>query len=98
MIARYKLVFNRKNQLNKNGEGLVQIEINKSGKRKYISSEVYLKPNEWNLKKLEVNINNTNCNQLNNYLRKCLIDLENNELKSLNSGKELQLEDITDFK
>lgn len=94
MKAKYKLVFNRKNKLNKEGKALIQIEIYKDGKRKYISTGIYIKPNEWNEKKKEVTNNNSNYLEINNLLRKTINDLEEYEIIEKTKGKELSLEDI----
>jgi len=94
MKASYKLVYNRKKQLNKKGEAVVQIEIYLNGKRKYISTEIYLKPSEWNDKKSEVDNSRPNCNELNHCLRKFMIDIERNELKLINQDKSYGLEDL----
>lgn len=42
------LVYNRKNKLNKNGEALIQICCYQNGKRTYLSTEIYIRPNERN--------------------------------------------------
>ena len=55
MKAKYTLVFNRKKQLNKEGKGLIQLEIYLDRKRKYISTEIYVKPEEWNEKNKFIN-------------------------------------------
>ena len=49
---RFSIVFNKKNKLNKNGEALVQLVAYKpksklATKHKYISTEIYLRPDQW---------------------------------------------------
>lgn len=44
---RYRLVFNRARRLNRRGEGLVQIEMEQGGRRLYLSTHTYLKPEHW---------------------------------------------------
>lgn len=46
--VRFRLVFNRACRLNRNGEGLVQIECSQGSRRIYISTHVYVKPLFWN--------------------------------------------------
>lgn len=46
--VRFRLVFNRARRLNRQGEGLVQIECSQGGRRIYISTHVYVKPDCWN--------------------------------------------------
>ena len=43
----YNLVYNRKRSLNKKGMALVQVEAYLDRKKKYFSTKVYLKPEQW---------------------------------------------------
>lgn len=52
----YNLVYNRKGSLNKKGTALVQIEAYQGKRKKYFSTKVYLKPEQWDNKKLIVKI------------------------------------------
>ena len=45
----YNLVYNRKRSLNKKGMALVQVEAYLDRKKKYFSTKVYLKPEQWDL-------------------------------------------------
>ena len=45
----YNLVYNRKKCLNKKGMALVQVEAYLGRKKKYFSTKVYLKPEQWEL-------------------------------------------------
>ena len=47
----YSLVYNRKKCLNKRGMALVQVEAYLDRKKKYFSTKVYLKPEQWDAKK-----------------------------------------------
>lgn len=62
---KYTLLYNRKDQLNSDGEALVQIEAYKDGKRAYFSTGVYLKPEHWDAGKERV-IKRNDCHTLNN--------------------------------
>lgn len=44
---RYRLVWNRKGQLNGDGRALVQMECLLQGRRVYFSTKVYLEPGQW---------------------------------------------------
>lgn len=44
---RYRLVFNRRHQLNRDGRGLVQTECLLNGRRVYFSTNVYIYPEQW---------------------------------------------------
>lgn len=50
----YSLVYNRKKSLNKKGMALVQVEAYLNRKKKYFSTKVYLRPDQWDAKKLLV--------------------------------------------
>ena len=50
----FKLVFNRKKKLNRNGKAPVQIEACQQSKKVYISTNVYLKPGQWDRKTQKV--------------------------------------------
>ena len=50
----YSLVYNRKKCLNKRGVALVQVEAYLDRKKKYFSTKVYLKPEQWDAKKLVI--------------------------------------------
>lgn len=42
-----KVVFNRKNKLNRNGQALIQIEVYLEGNRKYFNTGIYVTPEEY---------------------------------------------------
>lgn len=44
---RYRLVYNRKQHLNLDGRGLVQMECLLNGRRVYFSTKVYIYPDQW---------------------------------------------------
>lgn len=44
---RYRLVYNRKKKLNKQGTALVQVECSLNGRKIYLTTNVYLKPECW---------------------------------------------------
>lgn len=46
-MVRYKLIYNRKNKLKKDGTGLIQLELYLNGKRKYYSTGIYVAPEYW---------------------------------------------------
>ena len=53
-----KIVYNRKKVLNKNGEALIQIEVYFNAKRKYISTDIYVKPEHFDTKQNKVKKHN----------------------------------------
>jgi integrase len=52
-IVRYKIIYDRKNQANKKGKAVVQIEAYQDGNRRLFSTGIYLAPEQWNKKKNE---------------------------------------------
>jgi|GEM_PF-4424112 len=51
--VQYKIVFNRKNELNKDQEALIQIRTCLNGKARYFSTGIYVTPDDWNEKKMQ---------------------------------------------
>ena len=74
-MASYKTVYNRKNQLNKAGKALVQIEAYQTGRHRYFSTGVEITPDQWNLSKSEVK-GNVLANQRIRAKRQSLEDFE----------------------
>lgn len=50
----YSLVYNRKKRLNRKGMALVQIEAYLNKRKKYFSTGIYLKPEQWDTAKCVV--------------------------------------------
>ena len=44
---KYRLVFNRKQKLNSEGKGLIQIELYQCGRKSYISTNIHIYPQQW---------------------------------------------------
>ena len=92
------LVYNRKNKLNKNGEALIQICCYQNSKRTYFSTKIYIKPNEWNEKRLSINDNRDDYDELNDEIDRQIAELKESikikkqkgEIISLNNLKEIK--------
>lgn len=87
----YNLVYNRKKCLNKKGMALVQVEAYLGRKKKYFSTKVYLKPEQWDNKKLIVK-NHPNADALNRLIYKFVATIEKKELELWQQGKRISLE------
>lgn len=87
----YNLVFNRKKALNKKGMALVQVEAYLKRKKKYFSTKVYLKPEQWEPKKRIVK-NHPNAEALNRMLYEYMAEIEKKELGLWQQGKSINLE------
>ena len=87
----YSLVYNRKKCLNKKGMALVQVEAYLGRKKKYFSTKVYLKPEQWDNKKLIVK-NHPNADALNRLIYEFVATIEKKELELWQQGKRISLE------
>lgn len=81
---RYRLVFNRKHSLNRNGQALVQIECLLNRERTYFSTNVYLRPDDWDGCYV---VNHPLAADLNQYLFDQLIRLQRIEFEFIRRGK-----------
>lgn len=87
----YNLAYNRKKCLNKKGMALVQVEAYLGRKKKYFSTKVYLKPEQWDNKKLIVK-NHPNADALNRLIYEFVATIEKKELELWQQGKRISLE------
>ncbi|RDB05606.1 site-specific integrase [Runella aurantiaca] len=51
--VQYKVIFNRKNELNKEGKALIQVRAYHEGKSRFFGTGIYIAPNDWNAKKMQ---------------------------------------------
>ena len=82
---RYRLVFNRKNELNKNGMALVQVEASLNKRKVYMTTNIYLKPEWWDKEHKEV-VNHPQAEGLNLMLWQFILDLQNVEIELWKRG------------
>lgn len=87
----YSLVYNRKKSLNKRGVALVQVEAYLNRKKKYFSTKVYLRPDQWDAKKQLVK-NHPNADALNRLIYEFMAMIEKRELELWQQGKPITLE------
>ena len=87
----YNLVFNRKKNLNKRGMALVQIEAYLNRKKKYFSTKVYLKPDQWDAKRRRVR-NHPNADALNRMIYEYMAEIEKKELGMWQQKKSISLD------
>ncbi|WP_294477782.1 site-specific integrase [uncultured Bacteroides sp.] len=87
----YNLVFNRKKSLNKKGMALVQVEAYLNRRKMYFSTKVYLKPDQWDMKRKMVR-NHPNADVLNRMLYEYIAAIEQAELGLWQQGKSISLE------
>ena len=76
---RYRLVYNRKKQLNKQGTALVQVEALLNQRKVYFKTNVYLRPEHWDKRTAQV-CNHPQATELNAMLFEFIIHLQGIEL------------------
>ena len=91
----YNLVFNRKKNLNKRGMALVQIEAYLNRKKKYFSTKVYLKPDQWDAKRRRVR-NHPNADALNRMIYEYMAEIEKKELGMWQQKKSISVDALKD--
>ena len=69
---RYRLVYNRKNQLNHQGTALVQVEAKLNQRNIYLTTNIYLQPEHWDKNSSQV-INHPQAIELNALLFEFII-------------------------
>lgn len=82
---RYRLVYNRKNQLNKQGTALVQVEASLDQRKAYFKTNIYLHPEHWDKQIAQV-CNHPQANDLNSMLFEFILHLQGIELSLWKRG------------
>ncbi|HCT31505.1 MAG TPA: recombinase [Bacteroidales bacterium] len=90
-----KAVYNRKGKLLPDGTALVQVETYLRGKKRYFSTKIYLKKDEWDKKHRQVKSHHPNANRLNKQIADFIKQLNDFELETLNKGKSFNLDMFT---
>ena len=86
----YRFVYNRKKSLNDRGTALVQVEAYLNKKKVYFSTHVYLRPEQWDVKRKIIK-DHPNQDALNGMLNEFIIELEKKELSLWRQGKTITL-------
>lgn len=76
---KYRLVYNRKKQLNKQGTALVQVEASLNQRKIYFKTNIYLKPEHWDKRTSQI-IVHPQANDLNAMLFEFVLHLQGVEL------------------
>ena len=87
----YRPVFNRKNHLNAQGTALLQVEAYLERRKIYFSSHIYLRPDQWDDKKLLIK-HHPHADDLNVMLKEFILKLERKELELWRNGCEVSLD------
>ena len=76
---RYRLVYNRKKHLNRQGTALVQVEASLNQRKVYFRTNLYLKPEHWDSRRSQV-YNHPQADDLNTMLYEFILQLQAIEL------------------
>ena len=76
---KYRLVYNRKKKLNKQGTALVQVEASLNQRKVYFKTNIYLRPEHWDKRTSQV-CNHPQANDLNAMLFEFVLHLQGVEL------------------
>lgn len=82
---RYRLVFNRRKQLNNQGAALVQVEASLNKRKVYFTTRIYVRPDEWDVRTSTI-INHPQAMELNAWLYEYLINMQGIELAMWKRG------------
>ncbi len=94
--VRYRFVYNRSGFLCVNGTALIQIEAYQDGKRKYFSTNIYIKPCQWDRAREEIR-NHPNATGLNMMIYDARNKLEAMEIELWRNGNEVRLDRLVDL-
>ena len=82
---RYRLVYNRKKQLNKQGTALVQVEASLNQRKVYFKTNIYLRPENWDKNTAQV-CNHPQATDLNAMLYEFILHLQAIEISFWKRG------------
>ena len=86
----FRLVYNRKKKLNKSGKALIQVEAYRKRKKVYISTGIYVNPQQWDSRHSRI-IQHPHSEELNRMLEEFILQLQWEELKSWKRGVHINL-------
>lgn len=82
---RYRLVYNRRKQLNMQGKALIQVEASLNKRKVYFTTRIYIRPEEWD-KRTSTIINHPHATELNAWAYEFVLQLEAFELSLWKRG------------
>jgi len=82
---KYRLVYNRRNLLNKQGVALIQVEASLDKYKTYFGTRIYIRPDQWDKRTSSV-INHPHADDLNLWLYEFVVKLEELELSMWKKG------------
>jgi site-specific recombinase XerD len=94
MNATYKYVFNRKGKLLPNGTALIQLRATLAGKSRYISTDIYVKENQWS-KSSALVVKHPNAIKINLRLGEIINQMQSIEMDAYRTGQPFTLDMLT---
>lgn len=94
---RFALVFNRKKNLNRYGESLIQIRAYQGGRYRLFSTGVYIDPKQWNKRTQRIKISHPNHFVHNQRIMEQLQLMEAFEIKMINRYGSLSLDRLHEY-
>ncbi len=92
----FNLVFNHEKLLNTEGKALIQIEAIQNQQKRYFSTQVYIKPIQWDQQKRSVK-NHPDMEILNRYFNNLISELEKKEVDKILKGESFDLDDLLTY-
>lgn len=97
MLAEYRVIYGRANRFKKDGTASVLIEVYYRRKRKYISTGISVKPEEWDSKTQRVNRKHPDYQRLNSVINKTLSVLNDFEYETIQNKGVFSLSELDNF-
>jgi len=94
----FTIIFNRKKKLNKRGEALIQICAYHLGRRKYFSTGIYIKPDQWDIKRSKINDNHYDYDFLNDEIDNTIRRIKAIIRQKKEQGEQVSLSKISEIK
>jgi integrase len=92
ITAKYYVIFNRRNKLNKQGKASIEIAVSLKRKQKFIATGIYIKPVQWDIKNRRIKGNDIETAVLNSKIDDKIAELKRIEQTCLLENKEFNLD------
>ena len=94
---RYSLVFNRKGQLNRNKEALIQIRAYQDGRNRYFTTGITVRPEHWDKRNRKIKPKHPNHFVYNQRIIQQMQDMEAFEIQMINQHGSFPLDRIDEY-
>lgn len=86
----FRLIYNRKKRLNKQGKALIQVEAYLEKRKVYFSTHIYIYPEQWDSKRMLI-VSHPQAEGLNRMIDEFILHLQSKELEYWKQGKTISL-------